>query len=104
MASLGAVGYNIGLEPIEVPVFGVSQQMALDYIVSGIIKDDTDTETARTVRLIDRATGRFIGETVSDSGDGSFSMKAPADEVQRIVLDDDAGTLYNDLIDRVIPG
>ena len=25
-------------------------------------------------------------------------------EVQRIVLDDAAGTLYNDIIDRVFPG
>ena len=81
MASLGAVGYNIGLEPIEIPVFGVAAQMALDYTVSGTITDDTNTGTARTVRLIDRATGRFIGEVTSDSGDGSFSMSAPVDEI-----------------------
>lgn len=34
---------------------------------------------------------------------GSYSITtAYTDEVQRIVLDDDAGTLYNDLIDRVV--
>jgi hypothetical protein len=41
---------------------------------------------------------------VSDAGTGEFSLPAPDEEVQRIVLDDDAGTLYNDLIDRVLPG
>lgn len=35
---------------------------------------------------------------------GSYRLVTPTlDEVQRIVLDDSGGTLYNDLIDRVIP-
>ena len=34
---------------------------------------------------------------------GSYGITtAYTGEVQRIVLDDDAGTLYNDLIDRVV--
>jgi hypothetical protein len=76
------------------------------YIVSGTITDDTGTPCARTVRLYDRATGAFIAETTSDAGTGAYDFSAvlSTDEVQRIVLDDSAGTLYNDLIDRVIPG
>jgi hypothetical protein len=74
--------------------------------VAGIITDDTGTPCARTVRLYDRATGAFIAETTSDASTGAydFSTVSSADEVQRIVLDDSDGTLYNDLIDRIIPG
>ena len=77
-----------------------------DFLVSGIITDDTGTPCARTVRLYDRATGAFIAETTSDASTGAydFSDMVSDSEVQRIVLDDSAGTLYNDLIDRVIPG
>jgi len=73
--------------------------------VSGTITDDTGTPCARTVRLYDRATGAFIAETTSDASTGAYDFSyLPDDEVQRIVLDDSDGTLYNDLIDRVIPG
>jgi len=76
------------------------------YSVSGTITDDTGSPCARTVRLYDRATGAFIAETTSDASTGAydFSDTFSDAEVQRIVLDDTAGTTYNDLIDRVIPG
>lgn len=38
------------------------------------------------------------------SGEYLIDCGSYSGEVQRIVLDDDAGTLYNDLIDRVYPG
>lgn len=75
-----------------------------DYSVDGVILDDTGSPCARTVRLIDRATGALIGSVTSDAGTGAYSIGTDTlDEVQRIVLDDLSGTLYNDLIDRVIP-
>jgi hypothetical protein len=76
------------------------------YSVSGPTTDDPGTPCARTVRLYDRATGAFIAETTSDASTGAYDFSGMVSdaEVQRIVLDDSDGTLYNDLIDRVIPG
>lgn len=72
--------------------------------VSGVIRDDANAPCARTVRLIRRDTGALLSSTVSDASTGVYSLPAPTlDEVQRIVLDDSGGTLYNDIIDRVIP-
>lgn len=104
MADLGAVGLDVGLEPVDVPLYEMSASLARDYSVSGVMSDDTGSECARIVRLYDRASGHLIGQTTSDAGDGAYAIEAPSGEVQRVVLDDDAGTLWNDLIDRVIPG
>lgn len=72
--------------------------------VEGVIRDDTNTLCARTVRLVRRDTGSLLASTVSDATTGEYRLATPTlDEVQRIVLDDSGGTLYNDLIDRVIP-
>lgn len=104
MADLGSIGVNQ-----EVPLVTLISQItfmppALTKSVSGVIKDDTDAETDRTVRLYRRSDGHLIGETISDAGDGTYALNAPDEEVQRLVLDDDAGTIHNDLIDRVLPG
>ena len=71
--------------------------------VAGVIKDDTNANCARTVRFYDRASGALLGEVTSDASTGAYSIVAESDEVQRVVLDDSGGMLYNDLIDRVIP-
>lgn len=72
--------------------------------VSGVIRDDAGAVCARTVRIVNRSTGALIASTTSDAGTGAYTLAAPSlDEVQRIVLDDSGGTLYNDIIDRVIP-
>lgn len=72
--------------------------------VEGVIYDDASSPCARTVRLIRRDTGALVSSAVSDASTGAYILATPTlDEVQRIVLDDSAGTLYNDLIDRVIP-
>lgn len=72
--------------------------------VSGVIRDDTGALCARTVRIINRSTGALIASTTSNASTGAYALPTPTlDEVQRIVLDDSGGTLYNDIIDRVIP-
>lgn len=72
--------------------------------VSGTVRDDTGALCARTVRIYRRDTGALIGSTTSDASLGTYTINCPTlDEVQRIVLDDSGGTLYNDLVDRVIP-
>lgn len=78
--------------------------MEYQYRVAGIVRDAAGTPAARSVRLYHRGNGSLIGSAVSSAETGEYSILAPTtDEVQRIVLDDDTGTLYNDLIDRVIP-
>jgi hypothetical protein len=73
------------------------------YVLSGVIRDDTGAPCARTVRAYDRATGALLGSTTSDVSTGAYTLNVGDAEVQRIVLDDSGGTLYNDIIDRVIP-
>lgn len=78
----------------------------LDYAgqVSGVVRDDTGALCARTVRIVNRSTGALIASTTSNASTGAYVLPTPTlDEVQRIVLDDSGGTLYNDIIDRVIP-
>jgi hypothetical protein len=73
--------------------------------VSGIITDDGGNPVSRIVRLYRRDTGALLGETESDEITGNYLIETVYEgEVQRIVLDDDTGVLYNDLIDRVITG
>ena len=75
-----------------------------DFSVDGVIRDDAGLPCARTVRLIHRGTGALIGSVVSNATTGAYTIGTDnAEEVCRIVHDDTAGTLYNDLIDRVIP-
>ena len=72
--------------------------------VEGVVRDDAGAPCARTVRLIRRDTGAQVISGVSDATTGAYRLATPTlDEVSRIVHDDAAGTLYNDLIARVIP-
>ncbi len=103
MADLGAVGRSVGAM-VRIRVLDVRPALpAATVAVSGIISDDTATPCARIVRAYHRANGQFIAATVSDATTGAYSLPCPPGEIQRIVLDDDAGVLYNDIIDRVIP-
>lgn len=104
MADLGSVGASAEIEMVAVRLRENDAALALTKTVSGFIYDDTNAVTARTVRVYARAGGRLVGEIVSDAGTGAYELGCPDEEVQRIVLDDDSGTLYNDLIDRVLPG
>lgn len=84
----------------------VEYRTSLPKSVSGVVRNDAGSPVARAVRLYDRTTGALIGVATSDAGTGAYTFPAvfQTAEVQRVVLDDDAGALYNDLIDRVIPG
>ncbi len=104
MADLGSVGLDAEITITAVKLLDIGAAPSLTKTVSGVIYDDANAVTARTVRVYARASGRLIGETTSDAGDGTYELDCPDEEVQRVVLDDDAGTLYNDLIDRVLPG
>ena len=73
--------------------------------VGGVVRDAANVPCARTVRLINRSSSALLAEGVSDASTGVYLLNSPTlSECQRIVLDDSAGTLENDLIDRVFPG
>jgi hypothetical protein len=77
--------------------------------VSGVITDASGAPCQRKVFAVTRSQGsvapKVLSHGQSDPLTGYYELHSPyAHEVSRIVLDDDAGTLYNDLIDRVIPG
>lgn len=102
----GTITANFGATPFAMSVpqgymsgFGT----VVTYPISGNVKDASGANAARTVRLYRRSDGMFIGSTTSDPSTGNYSFDSfYGGEIQRIVLDDDAGTLYNDLIDRVL--
>jgi hypothetical protein len=105
MADLGAIAFDTGL----------LQQSAKRLVIASYVRNGSGTITgtitesgvgvARTVRIHHRATGTLLGETVSDAVTGAYSVPIDTnDEIYRVVLDDVSGTVYNDLIDRVIPG
>lgn len=73
--------------------------------VSGTIYDSNGDPCERVVRLFHRDTGYLLGETLSDAVTGDYSIPvATNDEVIRIAYAANGVDLYNDLIDRVIPG
>lgn len=78
--------------------------VAISRSVQGVVRDDTDTPAQRTVRLYLRSTGALLA-TATSAANGTFGPFPFASqvEVQRVVLDDDAGVIYNDIIDRVLP-
>jgi hypothetical protein len=104
MADLGAVGQDGGNAHDYIQVMAISINVVpTDKTVSGIVYDDASVAAARVVRVYRRSDGSLVGQVTSDAGTGAYSIACPNEEVQRIVLDDAGGTLYNDIIDRVIP-
>jgi hypothetical protein len=71
--------------------------------ISGTITDDAGDPAVRTVYAVPRAAPLRTFGPVQSASDGTYSLHVPITECSRIVLDDDAAPLYNDLIDRVIP-
>jgi hypothetical protein len=72
--------------------------------ISGTVTDDTATAAERTIITFPRLYPTQV-KTTSSAVDGSYSFaNRPVTDHSVIVLDDDAGALYNDLIMRVIPG
>ena len=98
-ANFGATPFAMSAPQGYMPGFGT----AFTYPISGNVKDASGANAARTVRLYRRSDGMFIDSTTSSPSTGNYSFDSfYGGEIQRIVLDDDAGTLYNDLIDRVL--
>ncbi len=98
-ANLGATPFAAPAPQGYVPGFGT----VVTYPISGNVKDASGANAARTVRIYRRSDGMYVGSTTSDPSTGNYSFDSfYGGEMQRIVLDDDAGTLYNDLIDRVL--
>lgn len=81
-------------------------QLTTAYTIFGTVTDADGNPAARTVVMFKRsAPASTIKTTTSASGDGSYSFTIYNDNAERsvIVLADEA-TLYNDIINRVIPG
>lgn len=98
-ANFGATPFAMSVPQGYAPGFGT----VVTYPISGNVKDASGANAARTVRIYRRSDGMYIGSTTSDLSTGNYSFDSfYGGEMQRIVLDDDAGTLYNDLIDRVL--
>jgi hypothetical protein len=78
--------------------------------ISGNVKDDTNTNAERIVRVYRRDTGALVKQVLSDEATGNFIAKMPElpllapPECYVVFLDDDDGVDYNAIIrDRVVP-
>lgn len=73
--------------------------------VNGVITDETGAPASRIVRAYRRDNGVKVADTVSDGSTGAYSFFTPTlDEVLLWGLDDaTTGTIYNDIVARVIP-
>lgn len=71
--------------------------------ISGTVDDDTDVGVVRRIVAFPRlAPTRVV--TTQSAADGTYTLTGlPVTEHTVVYLDDDAGTLYNDLCHRVIP-
>ena len=96
MADLGAVGRNI--MPLDEPFIGGT--------ISGTVLDADGNPAVRTVLFLNRDT-RTLENAISSKADGTYVQNFPPtnSSQERIVicLDDDAGSLENDLIHRTFP-
>lgn len=71
--------------------------------ISGAVHDDTDVGAVRRIVAFPRLAPARVATTQSAAG-GSYTLTGlPVTEHTVVYLDDDAGTLYNDLCHRVIP-
>lgn len=72
--------------------------------ISGTVHDESGSPAiGRTVRVYRRTDGALLGDVVTNSaGWYTLGIAGTPGEVQRIVLDNDAEALHNDLIDRVM--
>ena len=73
----------------------------LDYAgqLSGVVRDDTGTPCARTLRAYRRSDGALVGSTISDATTGVYALGTQTLERCTVVaLDDTAGTQYNALV------
>jgi len=103
------------------PIMGVlvSEEKRLPWVedtvivpltISGVITDDMGVPTQRKVYAVTRPTDstapRVLAQTLSDPVTGFYSLAVYAsEEVTRVVVaEGDENPLYNDIVDRVIPG
>ena len=102
---VGSATANFGASAFAAPApsgYAAGFGTATYSTVAGNVKDAAGANAARQVRFYLRSTGEFLGSTTSDPTTGNYSFQSiRTGEIQRVVLDDDAGTLYNDLIDRI---
>lgn len=72
--------------------------------VSGTVRDDAGLPCAREVRVYARSTGAKAGAATSDPTTGEYTANLLWDwgECNAVILDDAAGTTYNDLIHRAV--
>lgn len=71
--------------------------------ISGVIKDAEGSNAIRNVITVPRSSPSRTFHTTS-AADGTYSISVPNTECSVLVLDDAAGTLFNDRVIRVIPG
>ena len=75
---------------------------ALTGEISGNVKDAAAANASRIITACPRTNPTRAFSTVSDAGTGNYTLRVPSTEVSRIALADE-GTLYNDIVDRIIP-
>jgi hypothetical protein len=94
------------LTTVPAPVPPMTMDAGVDYfvpLIAGQITDAVGHPAGRRVRIFERSSNTFEGETTSDPITGEYSFQVSGyGEYQRIVLaEDESDPLLNDLIDRI---
>lgn len=105
-SACGGVGFLYSLTAFDADGIEALNRLASfsfqNYSISGVVRDDAGSPTARTVRAYRRDTGALLASTTSNSVTGAYSfLFNDASEVQLVCLDD--GATRNDLIIRTTP-
>lgn len=99
--SLSAYPFACGYAEQVLAVYVVANPVAY---ISGTVRDSAGAFTSRTVRAYRRDTGALIGSAVSDAATGAYSIGTTHTGEHTVVcLDNDGGTLENDLVHRAFP-
>jgi hypothetical protein len=71
--------------------------------ISGTVKDDTNANAIRKIVAFPRSAPLRV-VTTDSAADGTYTLSnLPCTEHSVVCLDDTAGTVYNDLVHRVVP-
>lgn len=94
------------LADVPAPIIPPALTAEVDYfvpLIAGQITNSTGLPVERRVRIFERSSNTFEGETTSDPVTGEYSFQVSGyGEYQRIVLaEDESDPLLNDLIDRI---
>lgn len=71
--------------------------------ISGTVRNENGAVASRKLLAVERDTGKYVGQTMSGA-DGLFTLYVPRGVEHDVIAQDNVeGTVFNDLIARIVP-